>query len=197
MERCVIRHIDGGYLYRSKGDRWTRTSNVQQADRMEYCKAKNVLENCISPTFRKYWEIVPAEEELVAIHPVLTEETGDVFTWSEVLSAQEKLHRELTQYRMDLNDRLSEVDLEICDIEHYIEFFALDAAKGYKAYRMLKERLIHRRHIKDEMAKAGLLLSGFAADFSERNMDQQLRKLENKKYAPRILAELFGNEKSA
>ena len=39
---------------------------------------------------------------------------------------------DLRQYQINLNYMLSQVDKEICDIMHYIEFNSLDAANGYK-----------------------------------------------------------------
>jgi hypothetical protein len=68
----------------------------------------------------------------------------------------------------------------------------LDAAKGYKAYRMLKERLIKRREIKDEIAKVNLFLSGTSSDFSSGKISRQLKNMDTSGYQPRILNELFG-----
>ena len=99
---------------------------------------------------------------------------------------------DLKLYGEDLRINLSQVDQEICDIQHYIEFFTLDAAKGYKAYRMLKERLNRRRQIKDEMAKINYFLAGTASDFASGKVTQQIKAMEQRIYTPRVLEELFG-----
>lgn len=46
----------------------------------------------------------------------------------------------------------SKVDMEKCDIEHYIENCTFNASKGYEAAMMLKECMERRRAIKNELA---------------------------------------------
>ncbi len=186
----VIKHQDGGYLRTTLNGSWERTSSLIKASQMSYEKANNIYTNSIGPTFRKVWSIVDYEME--------RKETGDSqeknyeFDWHSLSESQNKLYAELQQYGLVLKDKLSQVDLEICDIQHYIEFFSLDAAKGYKAYRMLKERLIKRREIKDEIAKVNLFLSGTSSDFSSGKISRQLKNMDTSGYQPRILNELFG-----
>ena len=186
----VIKHQDGGYLRTTLNGSWERTSSLIKASQMSYEKANNIYTNSIGPTFRKVWSIVDYEME--------RKETGDSqeknyeFDWYSLSESQNKLYAELQQYGLVLKDKLSQVDLEICDIQHYIEFFSLDAAKGYKAYRMLKERLIKRREIKDEIAKVNLFLSGTSSDFSSGKISRQLKNMDTSGYQPRILNELFG-----
>ena len=86
------------------------------------------------------------------------------------------------------------MDKEICDIMHYVEFYNLDAAKGYKAYKMLKECRQHRRLIKDEREKVATVIEALGDFELIENMKKclkQFRGLENLKYEPRILHELF------
>ena len=186
----VIKHQDGGYLRTTLNGSWERTSSLIKASQMSYEKANNIYTNSIGPTFRKLWSIVDYEME--------RKETGNSqeknyeFDWHSLSESQNKLYAELQQYGLVLKDKLSQVDLEICDIQHYIEFFSLDAAKGYKAYRMLKERLIKRREIKDEIAKVNLFLSGTSSDFSSGKISRQLKNMDTSGYQPRILNELFG-----
>ena len=186
----VIKHQDGGYLRTTLNGSWERTSSLIKASQMSYEKANNIYTNSIGPTFRKVWSIVDYEME--------RKETGNSqeknyeFDWHSLSESQNKLYAELQQYGLVLKDKLSQVDLEICDIQHYIEFFSLDAAKGYKAYRMLKERLIKRREIKDEIAKVNLFLSGTSSDFSSGKISRQLKNMDTSGYQPRILNELFG-----
>ena len=56
------------------------------------------------------------------------------------------------QYRKLLSSQLSAVDKEIVDIYHYIEVTNFNACEGYKACKQLKNALIARRQIKNEMA---------------------------------------------
>ena len=90
---------------------------------------------------------------------------------------------------------LSEVDQEINDIYHYIEFASLDACRGFKAYQMLKERLIRRREVKNCQE---ILLCIKSSGYSKTNATKILKKINERKtpkYKPRVLNELFGKEK--
>lgn len=101
---------------------------------------------------------------------------------------------QLKQYRVNLNYMLSEVDKEICDIMHYIEFYNLDAAKGYKMYKMLKDCRLRRRKIKDEYEKVNAAIIALAnEDLIEKIKTalKQIKGLDKRLYTPRILTELF------
>lgn len=193
MENYIIRHIEGGYMQKGCSGQWERTDKIKSAERMSYQKAVNVLQNCISPIFRNMWEIISeselvCEEEIAMTQPVRHEG----FDWEKISQEQFSLYRDLAEYGKDLSRNLSEVDLEICDINHYIEFYSLDAAKGYKAYKMLKDRLKRRRHIKDEMERVNCFLASSSGDYSSGKIERQLKGMDLKRYTPRVLTELFG-----
>ena len=190
MKEYVIRHRNGGFLCKGPNAQWDRTTKFEHAERFPYTKALNVLHNCIGPSMRKYWDVIEAEGQLCP--SCGNKENAGEFDWDEISNAQHQLYKTLSQYGEELRARLSEVDLEICDIQHYIEFFSLDAAKGYKAYRMLKDRLERRRTIKDEMAKVNCFLTGSSEDFSSGKIGRQIKGLDNCRYTPRVLNELFG-----
>ena len=192
MENYLLRHKDGGYMYRS-GTKWSRTTDLNKADRMTREKALNILCKCIGMAIRDRVEVVP-EREIVCAALSQTEFCGEgpeCFDWESLSQTQCDLYRRLVRYGEYLRKQLSNVDLEICDIEHYIEFFTLDAAKGYKAYRMLKGRLEQRRNIKDEMARVNCFLSGGSQDFSSGKVADQIHGLDDRCYIPRVLSELF------
>lgn len=87
---------------------------------------------------------------------------------------------------------LLEVEREITDIYHAMEFYNLDAAKGYKIYKMMQERLIRRRNIKDETLKIDYILSGGIKGLTSKQTRKHFDELENRQYQPRALKELFG-----
>lgn len=192
-EKYLIEHVDGGYLYRTVTSRWERTQNISRATRLTYEKAQNVIQNSISSPMRKFWKITE-DQEISPSPQQNTFDSFDSFDWEEISHAQQILFRDLYAYKENLKNDLSAVDQEICDIYHYIEFYTLDAAKGYKAYRMLKDRLLRRRNIKNEMAKVESFLSSSSKDFSSGHTEQQIHKIDHCSYTPRILSELFQNE---
>ena len=96
----------------------------------------------------------------------------------------------------DCSVELSKCDKEISDILHYIEFTKLNASQGYKACSMLKERLLKRRVIKDEMSEINVL---FSTGFNQKNIDSAMKGMEKlavRNYTPRVLNELFDENHS-
>ncbi len=92
-------------------------------------------------------------------------------------------------YLDGLCEELSAVDKEICDIRHYIEFNALSAANGYEAYRMLRERLLKRRTIKDQMTYLNAMRQRGINNKSVKESNKLLTR--ERKYTPRVLTDLF------
>lgn len=89
-------------------------------------------------------------------------------------------------------ERLS-IEREITDIYHAMEFYNLDAAKGYNLYRMMKERLIRRRKNKDEAMRIEHILTGGIKGIANGQARERFETemMEEKEYRPRVLKELF------
>lgn len=84
-----------------------------------------------------------------------------------------------------------EIEREITDVYHCMEFYNLDAAKGFKIYKMMQERLIRRRQNKDETLKIDYILSGGISGLTSKNTRKKFESLETRQYQPRALKELF------
>jgi len=107
----------------------------------------------------------------------------------------QELRNELNMYHTELQSNLSIVDKEIVDLEHYIEFYNFNASQGFKAYKMLQEKLIKRRELKKSIEKCNIIWNGNIRDFAiGKSIDKQMKNIENKKYTARILKELFDNQ---
>lgn len=102
----------------------------------------------------------------------------------ETLSELQK-HRD--DYLNDLHTQLSEVDLELCDLEHYIEFSKCNVAEAYKCYKMVRDTLQKRREIKNQIkAAAGII--NHCDLYKTRG---EYIGIANQKYTPRRLTGLF------
>lgn len=97
----------------------------------------------------------------------------------------------LVKRKKFLELELLEIEREITDVHHAIEFYNLNVAKGYKLYKMMQEILIHRRKNKDEILKIEYILSGGIKGLTNKQTRQQFEALEKRKYRPRVLKELF------
>lgn len=187
MVQYVLRHKSGFYLGQDASKGWVRTDDWEKALRLTCAKAQNVLKSNVRSEEQKYWEIVP-ETALTedGVVPVL----GDI-DWEQLLSQTGEMYRGLESYSKHLQRMHSEVDMEVCDLLHYIEFSSLSAAKGYEAYRMLRDALQRRRRIKDESSRVGAFLTGGAEDFLSGRMRKRFDGLGHREYAPRIRQDLF------
>ena len=115
--------------------------------------------------------------------------------WGEYLQQFCAMIIALDRYQTDLNDALSDVDMEICDIMHYVELYEVQG-QCEELVERLRECRRQRRRIKDEM---------FCADTFQRAIGtkenlakakeamKQIRKLDTRKYAPRKLSDLFAD----
>jgi len=173
------------------------------ATKFTLAKANNTIQKVIKPMQRYQFVLkeVPnnlsLEDDYLELekNAYITTRFDDMNTdWKWEMENLISFCSQLKQYRVNLNHMLSEVDKEICDIMHYIEFYNLDAAKGYKMYKMLKDCRLRRRKIKDEYEKVGAAITVLANEDLIEKMKtalKQMKGLDNRLYTPRILTELF------
>lgn len=100
--------------------------------------------------------------------------------------ATDALHR-----KEELCEELSFIDRELSDINHYIEFCNLNAAQGWKAYKMIKERRIKRRSIKNEIQILNIILDKKISDTVTNEILESMSKMDKRTYEPRVMNELF------
>ena len=120
--------------------------------------------------------------------------------WESMLSNLCYMSNHMSEYQSNLNQMLSDVDKEICDIMHYLEFSDLTDGEMLKASRMLQERKRKRREIKDEMDKTALMRSTFLDGAFGIKVQQSLEvmeKMKERQYMPRKLSELFDQQQRA
>ncbi len=84
-----------------------------------------------------------------------------------------------------------EIEKEITDIYHAIEFYTLNAQKGYQLYKMMQERLIRRRKNKNETRKINAILLGGIKGLTDRHTKEKIERVNHQQYHPRVLKELF------
>lgn len=73
----------------------------------------------------------------------------------------------------------------------YIEFCNLNAAQGYKAYKMIKERRIKRRTIKNELNVLNIILGKKISETATDEIEKAVAGMDKRIYEPRIIEELF------
>lgn len=109
----------------------------------------------------------------------------------EIYDKLEVLSKEIKDRKRELNSELSKIDKEISDIRHYIEFYPLSASNGYKMAKMLKDHLIKRREIKNELDVLGRIQMMSVGKVGNGKGREIIDKILDKHYTPRVLSELF------
>jgi hypothetical protein len=112
--------------------------------------------------------------------------------YEQTIKKLEAVKKELAESFQKQVGKLSEVDKEILDIQHYIELKRLDAYSGFMMYKLLKDTLLKRRLIKDEMEKHNLILNSPVSGLNYQALSHKMKEMHEKRtYTPRILKELF------
>ena len=149
--------------------------------------------------------VIPVDEQVYEAPEYDTVEKPTLFdglqnNWEELLSNLCYMSSHMDEYQNNLNQMLSDVDKEICDLMHYLEFSDLDNGEMLKVAEMLKERRKHRRQIKDEMEKTALMKDMFLDSTFGTKVQQSLdvmERMKTRQYTPRRLSELFEQQRAS
>lgn len=97
----------------------------------------------------------------------------------------------LSKRRIYLQLELAQVEREVTDIYHAMEFYNYGVCNGFKMYKLMQERLIQRRKIKDEEKKIDYIISGICNELSAKQILENISGMDHRHYQPRVLKELF------
>lgn len=189
-------YVTNGSQYISTKGGIHAVSDIKQATQCNITKASNLL-TMMPKTLSKItdWTILPVPEEDIKIEEIdqksSTMEFIDIDTMINELNELTSKTEYFAKYSKSINKQLAEVELEIEDLYHYIEFSLFNAAQGYHAYKMLKERLIKRRQLKDERIILDSIQEKNMLTCTSENINETVEKLESRSYRPRVLKELF------
>lgn len=185
----VIKFENGDYLTQN-GGRFHSIKGLGKAIKGDERKMKNIHEKCLNSTMRSKCKIVELNEPFIVGNNAQINESPSLI--DELANSLNSLiNNDICTYKKSLQQDLDNVTAEICDINHYIEFFNLDASKGFKIYKMLQQRLTRRRAIKDELEKIEIIFSSTVNDIISGRLNDRLNGLANRQYSPRVLTELF------
>lgn len=169
--------------------RYVEVSDYERAIKAPIHKVTNIINNCVAPTKRTKCKAVVISD-VKEIAPKARKTKSDTVS-SSIDNVIKNLSKVYTKEQGDLSQQLSLIDQEICDIQHYIEFNKFNAAEGYMAFKMLQDKLLERRVIKNDFAKFQMLSNSKISDIFDGTLEQNLQTLDEKTYTPRVLTELF------
>lgn len=164
-------------------------------------KAVNILKNALPKAIRGSYKVVEicleekkCNESNSSQSKCLLEECSSddqLDKWSSGIQDMAEFILDAEKRKEDLNHALSNIDREITDINHYIEFGKFNAYQGWKAFDMLQNRLRKRRKIKDEMCVLQQLGDCKISSSMLINIRNAIRDMSDRQYTPRALPELF------
>lgn len=166
----------------SKAKRWSTSKQAHRSLKTIKSQFKGM---CISFCVKNEDTMHVTREPIGNIEPL----SFDISDTADNLLA---ISRQAENYKRYLDECLSTVDMEIVDIEHAAEFYELNAAQGYKIYKMLHDARVKRRIIKNNMEIVKKFLDTSLRSSSIESLRNCIDSVDSKTYSPRVNKELFG-----
>ena len=176
-----ILNNQGNYICRGSDDRLFLSKNINKAVLFKTReRAANTLLNLPKALKENNFEIE-------TFNPIKDEELQMLKNNVNVLALHSS---DIDQYQKQIREQLSTIDLELTDIDHYIEFNKLSASDGYKIFKLRQNKLKKRREIKDALYTCSLLKKH---SLESKKIIKEINCRERRKYTPRVMNELFGS----
>ena len=189
------------WIMRDRNKKYVPTSNEALADIFSNKEANSVYQNNLSKALKSVFHVEKIDKPPALIKQISHEEVKsntetvsvaeNIQYWVDKVSGLNGLAAEALHRKEELINQLSEVDKELCDINHYIEFCNLNAAQGYKAYKMIKDRRVKRRSIKNELDVLNMILGKKLSESVTNEITNAVSRMDKRIYEPRVLKELF------
>ena len=191
----ILENRLGGYIT-NVNNKFTVTGNIKRASVFATeRKALNVKESLPRTIKRETYYVrelsTETEDSMIGDEDYIV--TGHIDRDDEYVNKVKKMLQEISNCEEDLllkeeeyKSRLSELDKELVDIDHWIEFYPVSAYDGYRMTKMRKDRLLERRKIKDSLSEISIIRSIKGGETLKN-----LNGIEEKKYTPRALTNIF------
>ena len=189
------------WIMRDRKGKYVPTSCEALADVFTNKQATGIFQSNLSKALKSVFRVQKIDEPPKLIKQIsqetVQENTEKVSTaenvqrWIDKIEGLNGLATEALHRKDELVQQLSKVDQELSDVNHYIEFCNLNAAQGYKAYKLIKDRSIKRRSIKNELQVVDIILSKKICETATDEIQKAIAGMDQRTYEPRVLNELF------
>lgn len=180
------------YLKRERNGSYCLVKEPNASKWKTYEQAVNALNKGISEWQRDVFFIV--ENGLIGdidIQGIINADTSNFESWCSDVHTFKKFVKSINAIKSEALQEMRNVEAEICDILHYIEFNKLNAAQGWEAYEILKNSRIQRRKIKNLLYIIGEIQKSDSKDSACDAVRKALKTLKKREYKPRKLDFLF------
>jgi len=189
------------FIYRNHQNKFVPTNSECMAEQFTKKQAEGILKNSLPKALQKIFRmkreeetekfVKPPDEEMIHENSVKASESTNLQFWLDKVSTLNGLAEDAKNRHDELVNELKHIEKELVDIRHYIEFTRLNAAQGFKAYQMERDRLVHRRKIKNEILVVRTILNKNIGQVASSEVERTIIGLGRRKYEPRVLRELF------
>lgn len=219
MIHYVLTDGHGSFIrYDTFSGKYVPVRNETLAEKWEQRnKAQNILKNGLNKQLRKKYHIDTVDDGIgicgltkeKTVSEVNADATPDLHIeevkqliqeecentqiekWENGIKSMNEFVQDAETRREQLTKDMSDIDKEIIDIQHYIEFNDMNAYQGWLAYKMLQNRLKKRRKIKDELQVLTQLGDCKIDSSMLEDIKNAIEELGNRVYVPRKLKQLF------
>ena len=189
------------WIMRNRNGKYVPTSCEALADTFSNKAVNNLYNNSLPKALKSVFHIQKIDTPPDNVKQITQSEVENntekvmvaenIQKWIDKITDLNGLATDALHRKEVLCEELSFVDRELSDINHYIEFCNLNAAQGWKAYKMIKERRIKRRSIKNEIQILNIILDKKISDTVTNEILESMSKMDKRTYEPRVMNELF------
>ena len=189
------------WIMKNHAGKYVPTSCEALADIYNNKQADSILKNSLSKALKSCFHLQKIDKPPELVKQITQEKVNEntetpsnsenIQYWVDKVSDLNGLASEALHRKDNLLSQLSKIDRELSDINHYIEFVNLNAAQGYKAYKMIKDRRIIRRSIKNELDVLNIILGKKISETATDEIQKAISGMDKRTYEPRVLSELF------
>lgn len=200
MAEYVI--TDGSrWIMKDWHNKYVPTQSESLADTWSKKTAENIYNNQLPKALKCIFHIQKYDVPPKGVKQVSQEDienntervmhSENIQQWIDKLAGLNGLAKEAMDRKAYLSEQLSITDRKKSDYLHWIEMQKFNAAQGYQVAKKLKDLLLERRTIKNEIAVLEIILGKRLHESIEEEATKAIAALDERTYQPRILMELF------
>lgn len=212
MKKYFLKSSSGKYMARTNGNKLYLTS--RSVDKLTYTngiKLINIRKSSIPKELAQFGPYILYYEDDDNIEINSEKAISEQIKNNEGICYKDESPVEYQEIKQKINDlsntiqtllsekdnlvnSLSEVNGKEQDILHYIEFNKFNAAEGYKLSKKLQDIRKERRIIKNKIDIINIIKQDNCYDLIYGKTLERLDGIENRKYTPRVLNNLFNDK---
>lgn len=200
MSQYII--TDGSrFIYRNHSGKFVPTPSESMADIFNRRQAEAIFKNSLPKALKSVFYVEKYDKPPNDVKQVTRSELNsntekvmvseNIQRWLDKVSDLNGLAKDAIQRKEELTKQLHNLEDELQDIQHYIEFSNLNAAQGYKASKDIKDCRVKRRSVKNELLVLDIILEQRVDEMVSEEIHKRVQGIDRRTYKPRVRTDLF------